>query len=165
MRSLEWRWALPAADRKDVAPLESVLGVKLPEDYVTCALRHHGGRPAPNSLDFGGEKEKVFQSLLALRDAGDPSRTVLWAYQTLRQRGGDARIVPFADDPAGNLYAFDYRSGERPSILYWDHELAALTAEGDPAEPESFLTPVAGSFAELLDKLYDPACSPDRSNR
>jgi cell wall assembly regulator SMI1 len=152
---LEWRWALPPAGREDVAALENALGVKLPEDYVTCALRHHGGRPTRNRLDFGGEQDKVFQSLLALRSVeGDPGGTVLGAHQNLRQLVEDARIVPFADDPAGNLYVFDYRRGERPSILYWDHEQAA---KDDPSEPEFSLTPVAGSFTELLDKLYEPA--------
>jgi hypothetical protein len=153
MPSLEWRWALPPADQSDVAALEGALGVRLPEDYVACALRHHGGRPNRNCLDFGGEKEKVFQSLLALRADETPSRTVLWAYRNLLQRGGDARIVPFADDPGGNLYVFDYRRGEPPSILYWDHELAA---EEESGEPGLALTPVAGSFAELLGQLYDP---------
>ncbi|HWM92810.1 MAG TPA: SMI1/KNR4 family protein [Thermoanaerobaculia bacterium] len=149
--SLEWRWALPPAGRDDVAALERELGVGLPEDYVAVALHHHGGRPAKRLLDFGGEKEKVFQSLLGLRaDPDNPGRTVLESHRNLRQNLADAAdpgIVPFADDPAGNLYAFDYRGGEPPSVVYWDHELAA-------EDPESALTPVAGSFTELLGRLY-----------
>lgn len=152
MRNLEWRWALPPADRKDVAALEAALGVELPEDYVGCALLHHGGRPSRNRLDFGGEEEKVFQSLLALRGIEEsPGETVLGTYRNLRQFGTDTRIVPFAGDPGGNLYAFDYRRGAPPSIVYWDHELAAMEASG---EPELALEPVAGSFSELLGQLY-----------
>lgn len=146
--SLEWRWALPPAGREDVAALERELGVRLPEDYVAVALRHHGGRPTRHLLDFGGEREKVFLSLHGLRaDPDNPGRSVLESHRNLRQYGGDERIVPFADDPAGNLYCFDYRGGEPPSIVYWDHELAA-------EDPESALTAVAGSFTELLDRLY-----------
>jgi len=58
-------------------------------------------------------------------------------------------VYPFAFDPAGNYFAFDYRhSASAPFIVFLEHELE--TEDG-----YLYDVLVAGSFTEMLDNMFN----------
>lgn len=149
-KEIQWEWASPPARRSDVERIEERFGVKLPDDYVKCALVNHGGYASRIALDFGGEKEKCFESLLALKKEKDEEDvySVEEAFEDVEDRLPKG-VIPFGADPFGNLYCFDYRKDSPPTLVYWDHEKAEF-------EPGKSITYVADSFTELLSMLYQP---------
>jgi cell wall assembly regulator SMI1 len=58
-KQLTWEFANEPVPRSAIAELEKELGVTLPEDYVRCALRNHGGSPSRMAYDMPDEKGKV----------------------------------------------------------------------------------------------------------
>jgi hypothetical protein len=146
---IEWENQQPPANSTDVKKVEEILGVKLPADYVKCAMRNHGGQPTPDCLIVDGD-ERVFNSLFALSnpEGEDDVETLLEAYELVRDRLPD-KVIPFGDDPAGNLFCFDYRRGSAPTIAFWDHEVAAEA-------PDKSLTYIEENFTKFINMLYDP---------
>ncbi|WP_342477174.1 SMI1/KNR4 family protein [Paenibacillus sp. FSL H7-0350] len=143
--NVKWILAKSELSREDVSKVEEALSILLPPDYVSCVLLKNGGQPVPDTFDFEGKKEVVFNSLIDLNIRGN--RNVLEVHNRLKDRLPE-NVFPFADDPFGNYLCFDYRAGNQPSIVFWDHE----QSEGG-ANPEVCF--VCNSFSELVDKLYE----------
>lgn len=141
---IEWINPEPGVEMAALRELEATLDVSFPKDYIECALENHGGRPSLDCLDFGGEEERLFGALLPI--TGGESRTILEEVEDSQGYIPD-RVVPFACDPFGNLFCFDYRQSETPQVVFWNHEEAH-------AGPEACITKVARSFTELLEMLY-----------
>ncbi len=142
---MNWTGSLQPVSKQEVEAIEWVLGVKLPDDYLECAMVNHGGRPSLKCLDFAKRKDNVFQSLLPLTEQSKRMGVVQMISSVTDRLPG--QVIPFGNDPGGNLYCFDYRRSPSPRVVYWDHELAV----GNPPEA---IVPVAESFTELLGMLH-----------
>lgn len=146
-QQVTWRFALEPATGEDVAQLEKRLGVRLPTDYLECAITNHGGNPQPKCLDFGGKHDRTFDVLLSLIDNTE-EQSVMEAYQDIGDRI-PGKLVPFAANAGGDYYCFDYRESAIPKIVYWDHEKAFRN-------PAKAVCHVADSFIDMLHMLHDP---------
>jgi len=140
-----WASTHGPATMEEIERVEVYLGLTLPADYLGVAVSNSGGYPSRDAFDFEHKKEAVFNRLLSLHP--DRENSIVNVYNEIRDRLVDG-IVPFADDPFGNYLCFDYRGGEIPTIVYWDHEVAAST-------PEQAVFYVSSSFSGLLAKLYE----------
>jgi hypothetical protein len=143
---IEWNWALPSVDKNIVRSIEEGLGITFPNDYVECAMVNHGGRPSLHCIDFGGRKDRVFQGLLALTE-GRKKMTVLGTLTAVADRLPRG-LIPFGEDPAGNLYCFDYRARSHPTVVFWDHERSV-------SNPTNCVISVADSFTDMLVMLHE----------
>lgn len=143
--NVKWILAKSQLSREDVSKAEEALCISFPADYVDCVLLKNGGQPVPDTFDFGGKQEAVFNSLIDLNIR--ENRNVLEVHNRLKERLPD-NVIPFADDPFGNYLCFDYRAGSEPSIVFWDHE----ESRGSGSSEVRF---VSNSFSELLDMLYE----------
>lgn len=131
-------------DIKEINKVEEKLGIKFPAELIEIALTNDGGEPDKVALDFGGEKEKVFIGLISISQSQEIN--IIDDLVSFEDRI-PMKIIPFGEDPFGNLYCLDYRSNLLPSVIYWDHELE---------EEENPFTFVSENVKEFFDSLYQP---------
>ena len=118
MEDINWKYG-GSVSEGDICSVESALGVAFPADYRTFVAGHNGARPKPKAIDIPGKREGVMERLVHL-DPGT-SDNVTRAATELRSRGqGD--LVPFASDPFGNLFCFQFSGGSVSAVVFWDHE-------------------------------------------
>ncbi|MFD2671210.1 SMI1/KNR4 family protein [Marinicrinis sediminis] len=145
---ITWILSHPPVSENEIQKVEEKLKVKLPSDYVTCVKINNGGTPQDKEiLDFAEKEGAVFNRLLSYHP--EKSTYILETYEDILDRLVP-HVFPFASDPFGNFYCFDYRqnpSGNQPTIVYWDHEMTFI-------DPFYALIPVCSSFTELLSMLY-----------
>lgn len=147
---ITWRWQKAPIGMAEIRNVEQLLGVKLPDDYIQCALINHGGYPTPDTFDLPGRPQAVFSHLLDYfhTQAKNKNPSILQVYTSIQNRL-PAGIVPFAADPFGNFVCFDFRKqATPPTVVFWDHEVAFH-------DREKALSFVCNSFSELLSKLYE----------
>ncbi len=142
MPNVEWKYAGPDVDEKCIVAVEQALSVKLPADYISVIRTNNGSRPRPNVLDIRGRPEAVFHSLLRL---GPSQRNnVIEAKRALSRQTAD-NLVPFGQDPFGNLFCFRYEEPRRTSceVVFWDHEQKCTTW-------------ICRTFQDLVAMLHEP---------
>lgn len=127
MDDLEWGRVKPAPRGSAVAKLEKDLNIKLLESYKFCLANFHCGHPDPDEIDVEGKGTTFIAWFLSADDKNPKSGYILGRLRTLGSDIPD-RIIPFARDPGGNLFCFDYRSSETPSVVFWDHEAASTNS-------------------------------------
>jgi hypothetical protein len=127
-------------DESAVNSVAAKWGVKFPTKYVRIAAKYNGGCPDRDIFDVDGRPECVFDYLLTV-----PNGIVEW-YDDTKDRLPDG-VYPFATDPFGNAICFDYRTGPKPTIVFWDHEAVI----DDPRQ----VLPIAESFTAFLKHLYE----------
>lgn len=130
----------------EISEFESKLGIALPNDYKDVIKNYDGGTPNLPAIDFGGMIEKVFTGLIPLmrpNEYNDPITEIIARYKGRFPEG----VIPFGDDPFGNMYCFDYRKNTLPIIVYWDHEMG-VNEEGQ-------FCIVANNFTDFLNMLYE----------
>jgi hypothetical protein len=134
-----------------IARFERAFRVTLPADYRAFLMTQNGGCPRVNRVRFGRRSATTVNTFFFLgRPRAKPPRLErgwddenLWDETFVARRQLGERVVPFAADPFGDYFFFDYRRpGPRVAI--------ALHEDGF-----KFLT-VARSFSDFLDKLERP---------
>ena len=130
-----------------ISDFENKLGIELPNDFKEVVRNQDGGTPELPALDFCGMSEKVFSGLIPLLEPNDYSESIIETIKSYETPFPDG-IIPFGQDPFGNLYCFDYRNKSLPTIVYWDHEM-------EMNENNQFCL-VAETFTDLLNMLYLP---------
>ncbi len=123
---------------------EAFFNIKFPMDYTECVIQNDGGYPKPNRFKLNGNEE-IFNNLLSF-DEEDESG-IINTYKAVED-GLLAQVVPFAEDPFGNLLCFDYRNSHEPVIVFWDHEKAFNNKD-------MAVTSVCGSFTKLLSLIHE----------
>ena len=140
MQEITWKYGSPLSDEV-VREVESELQVVFPPDYRSVVAEHNGGRPKPNAVRIPDNREAVVERLMRL-DAGR-GENVASAAAMLRSRG-QGQLVPFASDPFGNLFCFDFVRKAPSAIVYWEHESGSVST-------------VCRTFSELLALLRPPS--------
>lgn len=139
MQEIKWKFGSPVSDEV-VRAAESQLGVVFPSDYRTLVGQHNGGRPKPNAVEIPGRREAVMERLVRLDAcAGDD---VASAVAVLRGRG-QGNLVPFASDPFGNLFCFQFARKVQSAVVFWEHETGSVSA-------------ICKTFSDLLALLRPP---------
>lgn len=127
-----------------ISNVETVFGVKFPKDYVEIIMKNDGGYPKPNRFNLNGEEE-VFNNLLSFDE--EDSSNMIDTYNDVKDRL-DEKVIPFAEDPFGNLICFDYRTNNQPTIVFWEHEKKFN-------DNEPYLSYLCDSFTDLLLMLHE----------
>lgn len=141
-----WEFSEGKLTNQEVEKVETELKIKFPKDYIEVVLENDGGFPDPNVF-FMNSNEESFNNLINLK--ADAEYNIFKTMDMVRDRLVDG-IVPFGDDPGGNLICFDYRTNEVPTIVFWDHEIAG------GGDLEKAITFVCNSFTDLLNMLHEP---------
>ncbi|PTM57549.1 SUKH superfamily protein [Desmospora activa DSM 45169] len=127
-----------------IREMERYFGFRLPLDFVNVVKQYDGGRPVQYFFDYDRRKRVMFGELLSF----NPNKkfNAVSAYGSLYEDEDielPKELVPFALDPAGNLYCFDYSQDNiRPSVVFVDHE---------GSEDVDY---ICDTFTDLVNKLY-----------
>lgn len=144
----EVRW-LPYMKKqpRPVAPheleqLEQQWGIKLPEQYKQIVSAYQGMTPEPSVFKVG-RGDDVFCVLLTIPVVEEREYySVSKSYDILKPHM-PAGLYPFGQTSGGEHLCFDYRgSPPQPRVVLLTVEMNAL--------------PVANSFQEFLEGLYEP---------
>ncbi len=135
--NINWKNSKGNFEKEVVENFEKYHGIKFPEKYIEIVKKFNGAYPDKNKFDLENEKEKVFYKLLNW----DLNRknNLKEMYEN-HKTNFDGKIIPFGEDPFGNLFCFNFKK-ENPSILYWNHELNEHTL-------------IAENFESFLKMLY-----------
>ena len=132
MNNITWKYVKPLANSESIVEYETLTGCILPDDIREVIKMYNGGRPSLKYYDLPEEKDKEFKTLLSF-NRNDVEN--VFAFYPLDSANG--KIVPFASDPAGNLFVI-----KEGKIFLWSHE----------SDTTVFL---AESFSAFLETLHD----------
>ena len=140
MKMVKWSFKKSEISDSRIKEIQEKLNVIFPKDFVECVLENNGGQPTPECFDFKGHKEAVFNALVDLSFDGKGN-----LFEILQNLNGQLpdRIIPFANDPFGNFFCFDFRENGSPNIVFWNHEKSG----NDAIESVGF------GFSEILKQL------------
>jgi hypothetical protein len=114
-----WKWSELPISQSDIKRVELKLKVKFPRTYVDLVMNNNAGYPSKNIIHLSNNKNIVFNKLLSLKQKSKDI-TLEEAYNSVVERL-PTKYVPFASDPYGNLFCFNFNS-KIPDIYFWDHE-------------------------------------------
>lgn len=142
---IQWEYVTPIT-QEDIEYAEKETGLTLPKDYVKLVLKYNGGRPDPGFL-YQGETIYGIVSQFTTLDKKDPSNLVVM-YNLISKdprRTDNVILLPFADDPGGNLFCFMYKNKKdtQPSIVFYDHETGDIEYT------------IASNFTEFINMLQE----------
>ncbi len=119
-------------------------GLVLPEPLRLQLIEQNGAVPEATLLVSVAGQDEELDSFLGV-GMDDLANELAWNADTLKGRLPDG-LLPFANDPGGNLFVVETDPASTHGVLFWDHEL-----EGDSAA----LTPIAPTFTEFLGMLRE----------
>ena len=132
MNNITWKYVKPLVNLNSIVEYEALTGGLLPDDIKEVIKMYNGGRPSLKYYDLPNEKDKEFKTLLSF-NRNDIEN--VFAFYPLDSANG--KIVPFASDPAGNLFVI-----KEGKMFLWLHE----------SDTTVFL---AESFSAFLETLHD----------
>ncbi len=144
-RELKWSNETERAEESVVRDLETHLGVTFPADYREFLKSHAGGRPKETDFRIRDSRRPVVGIGTFLAVVPDADYSIVQVRDWLEDL--PKAILPIAEGPGGDYVCLDYRSGGVPTIVYWHHDRVGDTDE---------YTPVAATFAEFLELLFEP---------
>ena len=139
---LRWICEKDKIEMDALLKVEEALRIRFPKDYIEFIITHDGAYPIPNIFEINGNEE-VFNNLLSFDE--ESCINIVDTYNDVQDRLIE-KIIPFAEDPFGNLICFDYRNKTHPTIVFWDHEKAF-------SNKENAISYICNTFSELLDML------------
>ena len=110
--SIIWKRTSPISE-DGICKGEMELGTTIPTELKAIVMKYNNGRPLPNRFDSPREKEHVIKKLLSFKK--EDVENVYNAKRVVEET--DSSLIPFANDPAGNLICL---KGEK--VVYWLHE-------------------------------------------
>lgn len=141
---LKWISENDIVKKATIEEAESIFGVKFPDDYTEIVIKNDGGYPKPNRFNLNGNEE-VFNNLLCF--AEDDYSNIVNTYNEIKDRLTE-KVIPFAEDPFGNMICFDYRNNNQPVVVFWEHE----TSFNDK---EAAISYICNTFSELMSILHE----------
>lgn len=138
---------------KDIATLEKMLNVNLPEVYKAFLKQNNGGRPTPKFFPILGFKNNPVGQVQDFFGIDDPveSCNLDWNYRTFLGRIPE-NLFPIACEDGGSLICLSLSGPDKDAVYYWDYY--------GEAHPPSYdnVYQIAGTFQGFLDSLhfYDP---------
>lgn len=138
MTNVDWKFVNNNVSIDDIKNIESTLDIKLPKDYIECAMANNAGYPDKFNFDMEKEKGKVFEYLLSI--SKDDDENMVDVYLRCKNSLPD-RVIPFAKDPFGNFICFKYTDLDKCEIVFYNHEDQGIYF-------------ISNSFSEFINKLY-----------
>lgn len=140
-----WKYVNEPLTNQEISQVEENLDIKFPKDYLEIVMNNDGGYPSPNDFLLNNRLE-MFNNLISFKISD--SSNILETMEAVSDRLIEG-IIPFGDDPGGNLICFDYRSSDNPTVVFWDHEIAGS------GELEKAISFICDNFTDFLDMLYE----------
>ncbi|WJE51147.1 SMI1/KNR4 family protein [Bacillus cereus] len=113
-----------AISNTDIIKIEQDFSFKFPQEIREHYLLYNGGSPEKCVFIDEDDYEYVVHYFIPInhknaRGGGDLESTL----NVVRvEKIIPDWLIPFANDPGGDLYCFSIKDGEEGSIYYWSHE-------------------------------------------
>ncbi|MCA1705516.1 MAG: SMI1/KNR4 family protein, partial [Actinobacteria bacterium] len=132
--------------------IQNRLGIRLPEDYLEVVRAHQGAAPSRDRIALPDGTTTSLSMLLHFEPEPAQFNLVSIVENADTAYG---KLVPFAVDPDGNYFCFDYRgeTGNSSSETRWNRPVVLVAADDPTAEP----TPIADGFTPLINSLQEEA--------
>lgn len=132
MNTITWNYVKPLINNNAIEEFEKTTSVSLPSDLRETISVYNGGRPSHRYYDLESDEDKEFKTLLSFNREDIES-----VYKFYPIDSNDKTLIPFASDPAGNLFVV-----KNSKILLWNHETNICTF-------------ISNSFTDFLSMLHD----------
>ncbi|MEI6605488.1 MAG: SMI1/KNR4 family protein [Verrucomicrobiota bacterium] len=121
MNKIEWRFSEGKISKSIIENFEEKMKLKFPQSYVNLVVKANRATPTPENFCTKKGTKHVFNYLIDWDENKEDN--IISTYNYFSQEH-DKSIIPFADDPFGNLICFNFiDNAKEPSIVFWDHEL------------------------------------------
>lgn len=139
---MKWKYQKGRFDSGMMQAMESMLDIKFPESYKKIVEDFNAAIPVLRCF-YSGHRSRIVEGLLSWDP--DVRPTVVDMYRILK-KDGDPKLVPFANDPFGNMICFDFNSRDSQfiPIVFWNHEFSRIEL-------------IAPSFSDFIANLEDRA--------
>lgn len=131
---------------QEINEVEEQLNIRFPKDYLEVVSNNDGGYPNVNVFKLNNGEE-MLNNLISFKTSSYSN--ILETLEAVSDRL-PKKVIPFGEDPGGNLICFDYRSSDEPTVVFWDHEIAGA------GEFEKAISFVSDSFTDFLNMLHEP---------
>jgi len=129
---------------EDIQKLENKYKFIFPKDIREHYLTFNGGQPDKNIFVDDGY-EYVISYFIPIK-FGANKRTLETVLGIFRDdEDFPTWLIPFADEPGGDLYCFSIASDDAGAIYYWDHECV-----DNPEESYGYLAESIKVFIEQM---------------
>lgn len=143
------------ADIQLIRDFEKEYNITLPNSYVELILKHNGLRLYNNRFEFVDIEGTIDSTEIYFLIFGDAWYDKIVDYQWSGDPYEHENIIPFGINALGDRICFDYRqdlSSNNPPVCLVDCEDTFTNEHG---QEKMVVFPVANSFDEFLDMLYE----------
>ena len=140
--------SLGNASGEQIDFIESLIGVKLPEDYRRFIVDNQGKYPSKETVVSGELSSSTFGPIFHIVNESTIEQKLYSVIENWKKWSEVyGRVLPIADSTGiGCFFAYDYREADSdPSIIFID-------IEEDPSDEDAILF-VSKSLTELIDCL------------
>lgn len=137
MTESKWKYVKKLINNDNIQRFEQKIHRDLPIDFKETVALFNGGRPDKSNVLIDN-KERILKSLLSFNK--EDKENIFAVYEWVESQL-ERNLIPFAIDPAGNYFCFEYTNFKNVSIVFWNHE------------NQNHYT-ICDTFSELLHKLY-----------
>ncbi|NBJ14839.1 MAG: SMI1/KNR4 family protein [Dehalobacter sp. 4CP] len=133
-----WKYVKTLNNKKDIKRFEEIIHKVLPSDYKEIVGNYNGGRPDKSAVMLQSKREVVFKTLLSFNKEDKENIFAVYDWVGSQLQKG---LIPFAIDPAGNYFCFDYNNNKNGSVVFWNHE------------NQQYIL-ICNTFTQLLENMY-----------
>jgi hypothetical protein len=143
---IDWIENSTPASEDQLASAERHFRHKFPADYREFVTRFAGGEPLRTDFCFDDGGKPFYAGVgIFLNFTEDDDYNLISTAAMTEDFPPD--LVPIAEGAGGDYVALDYRTGEVPQVVFWNHE-----RRGQPDE----ISWVSKTFTEFLELLNEP---------
>ena len=114
MDRITWIFGQKLHSIEELFAFEKQYKIKFPDEYKEIVTANDGASPVPQNFLVAGT-ERVFNYLVKVSDL----QTMF--VNICREYSCGKKLVPFADDPAGNYICFDYSDNKTsPTVVFFE---------------------------------------------
>ena len=124
---------------------EEKLGARLPEDFREYLLKYNGGLPEPNNFNIHNDCSSIHH-MFGIHDG--PEYTSLKWNVEINTTAIPNLLMPFADDPFGNILCIGVKGDVKGEIFFWDHEVCE---DGNWSD----IVKISDSFTLFINSLFE----------
>ena len=129
--NINWKYVTPVS-KEQIAEVEKTFNIIVPDELKAVIMVGNNGVPSKRFFDTDFSKEHELKTLLSY-DKRD-IENIFSAFAVIRKE--NEKLIPIANDPAGNLICLD-----GGNVVFWKHETNELET-------------IADSITDFFDKLY-----------
>jgi hypothetical protein len=132
-------------EENDLLKFEEKIGTRLPQDFREYLLKYNGGKPIPSDFNIPNLGSNSIHHVYGIHNG--PDYLNLESNVEIYKARIPNSLLPFADDPVGNVLCIGISGEVKGQIYFWDHELEC--------EDWSSIVKISDSFSLFLESFFE----------